>query len=70
MRSGIKSLNTLNDAELVQFMKADFGSRYAIKAYSPSGYVDETVSINLEQGLYVARIHYHTLTASDFFNTY
>ena len=37
---------------------------------SPSGYVDETVSINLEQGLYVARIHYHTLTASDFFNTY
>ena len=33
MRSGIKSLNLfgLNDAELVQFMKADFGSRYAAR---------------------------------------
>ena len=27
----LESIRTLNDAELVQFMKADFGSRYAAR---------------------------------------
>ena len=35
---------------------------------TPTGYIEESININLESGLYVARIQYHDLVATDFFS--